>query len=646
MAESLHPDLVLFHGRFTTLDRARPTATAVAILEGRFQAVGSDAEVLALAGPSTRRIDLQGQAVLPGLIDNHLHIIRGGLSFNLELRWDGVPSLADAMALLRAQVAITPAPQWVRVVGGFSEHQFAEKRLPTLDELNAAAPDTPVFILHLYDRALLNGAALRAVGYDRHTPSPPGGEIVRDRAGNPTGLLLARPNAALLYATLARGPRLPIEYQLNSTRHFMRELNRLGVTGAIDAGGGFQNYPEDYQVVQQLADAGLLTVRLAYNLFTQKSGQEKQDFLNWTSSVTYKQGDAYFRHNGAGEMLVFSAADFEDFREPRPELPSAMEPELEEVVRILAQNHWPWRLHATYDETISRALDVFEKVHRDTPIDGLHWFFDHAETVSERSMDRIAALGGGVAVQHRMAYQGEDFVARYGARAAEATPPVARLLDKGIRTSAGTDGTRVASYNPWVSLAWLVTGQTVGGLQITPQRHCLSRDAALRMWTEQVTWFSNEEGLKGRIEVGQLADLVVPDRDFFACAESDIAGTSALLTLVGGKVVWATGPFKALDEAPPPPAMPDWSPVRRLGGLGHGAAHGAIGKHGKHGTHGADGADGAPLQASLRQATAACACAMACQLHGHGHARAWAADIPVDDLKGFWGALGCACWAV
>jgi hypothetical protein len=266
--------------------------------------------------------------------------------------------------------------------------------------------------------------------------------------------------------------------------------------------------------------------------------------------------------------------------------------------------------------------------------------------VSERSMDRIAALGGGVAVQHRMAYQGEDFVARYGARAAEATPPVARLLDKGIRTSAGTDGTRVASYNPWVSLAWLVTGQTVGGLQITPQRHCLSRDAALRMWTEQVTWFSNEEGLKGRIEVGQLADLVVPDRDFFACAESDIAGTSALLTLVGGKVVWATGPFKALDEAPPPPAMPDWSPVRRLGGLGHGAAHGAIGKHGKHGTHGADGADGAPLQASLRQAAAACACAMACQLHGHGHARAWAADIPVDDLKGFWGALGCACWAV
>jgi predicted amidohydrolase YtcJ len=632
MADTAHPDLILFNGRFTTLNRAQPEAAAVAVGAGRFVAVGTDEDVLALAGPATRRVNLQGRRALPGLIDNHLHLIRGGLNYNLELRWDGVKSLADAMAMLKAQVAVTPAPQWVRVVGGFTEHQFAEKRLPTLAELNAVAPDTPVFILHLYDRALLNGAALRAVGYTRDTPAPPGSEIARDANGNPTGLLLAKPNAAVLYATLARGPKLPPEYQLNSTRHFMRELNRLGVTGAIDAGGGFQNYPEDYAIVQQLADDGQLTVRLAYNLFTQKAQQEKDDFLRWTSSVKYKQGDEYFRHNGAGEMLVFSAADFEDFREPRPELSAAMEPELEEVVRVLAQNQWPWRMHATYDETISRALDVFEKVHRDTPIDGLHWFFDHAETISERSIDRIAALGGGVAVQHRMAYQGEDFVARYGARAAEATPPVARMLEKGVRTSAGTDATRVASYNPWVSLAWLITGKTVGGLQLTPQRNCLSREAALRMWTENVTWFSNEEGKKGRIEVGQYADLVVPDRDFFACPESAIADTSALLTLVGGRVVWGAGPFQTLDEAPPPPAMPDWSPVRRWGGYGAWAAY----------REGGDGA--APLNAAAL--AAACACATACQVHGHGHAQAWGSSAPVDDKAGFWGALGCACWAV
>src|SRR5262249_55753269 len=285
-----------------------------------------------------------------GLIDNHLHIIRGGLNFNMELRWDGLRNLADAMAMLKRQVAITPPPQWVRVVGGFTAHQFAEKRLPTIEELNAAAPDTPVVLLHLYDRAMLNAAALRVVGYTKDTPEPPGGEIVRDPKGNPTGLLLAKPNANILYATLAKGPKLPLEYQLNSTRHFMRELNRLGVTGAIDAGGGFQNYPEDYAVIQKLADDGQLTIRLAYNLFTQKPKAEKHASLNWPGTSRYQQGSDYCRHNGAGEMLVFSAADFEDFRVERPEMPAEMEPELEAVVRILAQNRWPWRLHATYDE--------------------------------------------------------------------------------------------------------------------------------------------------------------------------------------------------------------------------------------------------------------------------------------------------------
>lgn len=621
-------DVVLRGGRFTTLDRANPTASAVAIRGGRFAAVGSDAQAMALAGPATRVIDLQGRAVLPGLIDNHLHIIRGGLNFNLELRWDGVKSLADAMAMLKAQVAITPAPQWVRVVGGFTEHQFAEKRLPTIAELNAVAPDTPVFLLHLYDRALLNGAALRAVGYTRDTPPPPGGEIVRDSAGNPTGLLLAKPNASILYATLAKGPKLPYAYQLNSTRHFMRELNRLGVTGAIDAGGGFQNYPDDYAVIEELAKADQLTIRLAYNLFTQKPKQEKADFLNWTSTSQYKQGTDWFRHNGAGEMLVFSAADFEDFRQPRPDMAPEMEGELEEVVRLLAQNRWPWRLHATYDETISRALDVFEKVNRDVPLAGLNWFFDHCETISDQSIDRIAALGGGIAVQHRMAYQGEYFVERYGAGAAEATPPVKKILEKGVKVSAGTDATRVASYNPWVSLSWLVTGKTVGGMQLYPQRNCLDREAALRMWTENVTWFSNEVGKKGRIEVGQFADLVVPDRDFFACPESEIADTTALLTMVGGRVVYAAGDFAAHDAGAPPPAMPDWSPVRRFGGYGNW------------------GEQGAPLQASLRQAAAACACANDCNVHGHQHATAWSSKLPISDLKGFWGALGCACWAV
>ncbi|MGC1667419.1 MAG: amidohydrolase, partial [Pseudolabrys sp.] len=553
----MSPDLILHNARITTLDRSKPEASAVSISDGKFTSVGTDSDVLPLAGPSTKIIDLKRRRVLPGLIDNHLHIIRGGLNFNMELRWDGIDSLSDAMSMLKRQVSITPPPQWVRVVGGFTAHQFAEKRLPTLDEINAVAPETPVFLLHLYDRALLNGAALRAVGYTKGTVAPPGGEIFRDAGGNPTGLLIAKPNAAILYSALAKGPKLPFEYQLNSTRHFMRELNRLGVTGAIDAGGGFQNYPEDYEVIRKLSEAGHLTVRLAYNLFTQKPKSEKEDFLNWTKTSKYKQGDDYFRHNGAGEMLVFSAADFEDFRQPRPDMPPEMEGDLEEVVRVLAENRWPWRLHATYDETISRALDVYERVNRDIPLKGLNWFFDHCETISEKSIDRIAALGGGIALQHRMAYQGEYFVERYGHKAAEATPPVAKILKSGVKTSAGTDATRVASYNPWVSIAWLVTGKTISGMQLYPRHNCLDRETALEMWTHRVTWFSNEEEKKGRIKKGQLADLVVPDRDYFACPEDEISEITSDLTIVGGKVVYGSDAFASHDGAAPPPALPD-----------------------------------------------------------------------------------------
>jgi predicted amidohydrolase YtcJ len=611
-------DLILINGKITTLDRANPRAEAVAIRDGRFLAVGTRKDVLAAAAPDATIIDLKGRRVIPGLIDSHMHIIRGGLNYNIELRWDGVPSLADAMAMLKRQAQVTPPPQWVRVVGGFTEHQFAEKRLPTIDEINAAAPDTPVFILHLYDRALLNRAALRAVGYTRDTPNPPGGEIVRDASGEPTGLLLAQPNATILYATLAKGPKLPPEYQLNSTRHFMRELNRLGVTGVIDAGGGFQNYPEDYQIIEKLHADGQLTVRIAYNLFTQKPKEELRDFTSWAGQVTPGQGDDTYRHNGAGEMLVYSAADFEDFRVARPEMPPNMEGDLEPVIRLLAENRWPWRLHATYNETISRALDVFEKVNRDIPFGGLHWFFDHCETIDQRNIDRIAALGGGIAVQHRMAYQGEYFVERYGARAAEATPPIRRMMEAGVPVGAGTDATRVASYNPWVSLSWLVTGRTVGGLSLYPAANRLDRETALRLWTEANTWFSGESGKKGRIEPGQLADLVALSDDYFAVAEPDIAHLSSVLTLLGGRVVHGEGDFGPL--APPLPA-PDWSPVATFGGYYRRAEN-------------------------AQQMASACGCASACSIHGHDHAAALGARVPVADDRSFWGALGCGCWAV
>lgn len=555
-----HPTLIVYNAKIHTGVERRPEAQALAVTGRRIAAVGTNGQIRSLAGPATVVIDAGKRRVIPGLIDSHLHLIRGGLDYNLELRWDGVPSLADAMRMLADQVARTPAPQWVRVVGGFCEHQFAERRLPTLDELNHVAPSTPVFIQHLHDRALLNGAALRACGYTRDTPDPAGGHMEWDSSGAPTGLLLATPDATPLQAALACAPKLPYEYQINATRQLMRELNRLGVTSVIDAGGGVQHYPDDYRVIEELHQHHLLTTRIAYHLSARRAGEESEDFRHWSAINHCGEGDEFYRLNGAGEMLVFSAADFSDFRQRRPELPLSMEGDLEQVVRLLAARNWPWRMHASYDETISRALDVFERVQQDIPLQGLRWFFDHAEMVSDRNLERIAQLGGGIAVQHRMAYQGEYFAERYGATAATRAPPLRRMLAMGVHVGAGTDGTHLTGYDPWTALYWLTTGKTLGGLSLVPQADCVDRGTALALFTRANTWFSDEEGIKGQLDIGQLADFAVLSEDYFEVLDERIRQIVAELTVVDGRIVYAHGPFRSYDPPAPAP-MPDWSPV-------------------------------------------------------------------------------------
>jgi predicted amidohydrolase YtcJ len=576
-------DTILHNAKIAT-NQVPSFVEAVAISGGKISAAGKNEDILRLREAGTQVIDAQRRTVIPGLNDSHIHPIRGGLNYNMELRWDGVPSLADALRMLKEQAARTPAPQWVRVVGGWTECQFAERRMPTLDEINQVAPDTPVFVLHLYDRAFLNAAALRAVGYGKDAPEFPAGEVQRDSRGNPTGLLIAKPNANILYATLARGPKLSREDQLNSSRLFFRELNRFGLTSAIDAGGGFQNYPDDYGVVNELHRNGELSIRLAYNLFTQKPKQELSDFQNWTKITKPGEGDDLYRLNGAGEMLVYSAADFEDFLQPRPDMPPVMESELKAVVRHLVENRWPFRLHATYNETIERALNVYEEVNREVPFDGLHWFFDHCETITDRNIERVKALGGGIAIQNRMGFQGEYFVERYGTQQAKRTPPIRRMLELGVPVGAGTDATRVSSYNPFLSLYWLVTGKTIGGLTLYPAENRFDREEALKLYTVGSSWFSKEDGKKGALAPGQLADLAVLSADYFSIPEEEMKQLESVLTVVGGKTVYATAEFSKLA----PPALsvsPNWSPVKLYGGYAKpssqalGATHSAASAH-------------------------------------------------------------------
>ena len=580
----MNQELILFNGKITTLDRSNPQVSALHIKDKTIVSSGSDKEILGNAPQEIQKIDLNKRRVIPGLNDSHLHVIRAGLFFNLELRWDGVPTLAQAMQQLKAQADRTPPPQWVRVIGGWNEFQFAEGRLPSLDEINAAAPETPVFVLHLYDSALLNRAALRVLGINKSSPNPPGGLIARDASGNPTGLFIAEPNAFILYSTIAQAPKLSFTDQVNSTRHYMRELNRFGVTSVSDAGGGGQNYPDDYGVVYHLAGQNQLTLRIAYSLFAQKPGKEASDYKRWLKMTHPGDGNTMLRVNGAGENLVWSAADFENFLQPRPDLKPIMETELESIIRSLVEARWPWRIHATYDESIDRFLGVLERVHRDMPIDDLRWFFDHAETVSSRNLERIQALGGGIAIQHRMAYQGEYFIRRYSYEAVLARPPIQSMLEMGLPVGGGTDGTRVASYHPWTCLWWLVTGKTVGGTVINPEERRLNREQALQLWTAGSAWFSGEEKQKGTLAPGRLADLAVLSDDYFSVDEDEIRNLESVLTIVDGAIMYGAAEYAGLCPELPP-VSPDWSPVAQFGGY---FSHERTGEDSRQNYHGHD----------------------------------------------------------
>ncbi len=450
--------------------------------------------------------------------------------------------------------------------------------MPTVQELNEAAPDTPTFVLFLYSQGLLNRAAVKALGLDEKTPAPDGGRYEFVDGG---AILHAEPNPLILYQMVARPPPLSAEDQVNSTLHFYRELNRLGVTSAVDAGGGGHAFPKDYAASQAVVRERGMPLRISYYLFAQTPGKEAEDFRRWTAAHEAGTNEDErlahgFELEGAGEFLAHSIGDWENFMAPRPDLDvrqaAGLDPsgDLHEVATILVKNQWPLRQHATYGESIARILDVFEQVKREQGRFVPRWAIDHAETAHDDELRRIHALGGGIAIQNRMAFAGEFFVERYGREAARYAPPVRKMLAMGIPVGAGTDGNRVSSYDPWVSLYWLVTGRTVGGTQLFADDNRLTREEALRLFTVGSAWFSQEETVKGRIAPGQYADFAVLNEDYFRVPEEGIRRLESLLTVVDGKVVHAAAPFAALGEGltppPLPPVSPAWSPVAHFGG--------------------------------------------------------------------------------
>jgi len=570
-AQDSKADWIIENAKIITLDEKTPRAQAIAIAGDKVVGVGARRDLERLKSPSTKIIDAGGRTIVPGLNDAHTHFIRGGLTYSQEVRWDGVPSLALALRMLKEQAQRTPAPHWVQVVGGWTPHQFKEKRLPTLDEINAACGDVPCFVMHLYDRAFINKAGLRALGWNRDTPDPMGGVIARAGNGEPTGLLIATTSLISLLGVFAKIPKLSADDQVISTRHMMRELNRLGVTSLIDAGGGGQNYPEHYQAIAKLAADKALTVRIGYTLMAQRPGREIEDYKGWLSQAKLYQGDDYFRLCGAGEYTVWAAGDVTNFaKDPLPQ-PPIMEEKLAEVLTFVVSNGWPFRMHASFDFTAQRILGVVEKVHKETPVDQLRWGLEHCEGMTARTLERLQALGGSLGLQNRMSADGEAYVAKWGKEAAEDAPAFGRIKQMGVPFALGTDGNRAASHNPWVGIQWLVTGKTQGGLRHAADRNLMGREEALRSYSAAGAWMSHEADKKGTLSVGKWADLAILNGDYLNVPEDRISRLSAVLTMVGGKVVYGEGRYASL--APPTlKVSPDWLPISRYPGYAKSAS--------------------------------------------------------------------------
>lgn len=575
--KALVADMIVTNAKVAVMDERRSTAEAIAIKDGKVLLTGTDEDILRLRDRNTQVISANGRTIIPGLNDSHLHVTRGGRFYNSELRWDGVKSLKEALRMLKEQADRTPEGQWVRVIGGWSPYQFEEKRLPTIEEINEATGDTPAFVLYLYSRGWLNEAGLKALDIDENTQPPnDDSSYEKDENGKLTGVLLAEPNAMILYKVIGALPALSKEEMINSTKHFNHELNRFGLTSAIDAGGGGHTFPEDYEASKALATSGDSSLRISYYLFPQKAGEEREAFEKWMANNTAGVNeDIEHEHGyelkGGGEYMTWAAGDFENFLAPKPFIKNneGWREQTKEVIQMHVDQGWPFRQHSTYGENTKLIVDLVDEIDRENNgkiRNEMRWAIDHAETVGDETLKEIKRLNGGISIQDRMAYAGEYFVERYGAEAASTAPPFKKIFDMGIPLGAGTDGTRVSSYNPWIALYWLSTGKTVGGTPLYGKNNVLSRADALQVYTKGSAWFSNEEKVKGTLEPGMYADFVLLSDDYFSVPEEKIKGIESVLTVVGGDVVYGAKEYKKYDPKLPA-IIPSWSPVKYYGGF-------------------------------------------------------------------------------
>jgi len=528
-AQAQTPDTILVNGKILAVDERFSTREALSIHDGKIQAVGTSTDIRKTAGPATRVIDLQGRTVIPGLIDSHQHAIRAGLTFTTEVNWVGVPSLMEALERIRQASATMKPGTWVIVGGGWTTNQFKERRRPTQAELETASPNNPVYVQLGYSWVIMSQSGYKLLNITSDADLPMGAKLEKDASGNPTGGITGnQPGIVALFDKL---PRPTFEQQVDGTKKFYRELNRLGLTGVGDPGGN-NLPPSEYQATFKVWREQQLTVRITYNLNGQTAGSEIEEFQSLTRMTPQGFGDDLLRFNGLGERVTWAMNNND-----RPS--DADKANYYQIAKWAAERGMALTMHWNNNSSVDQLLTLFEKLNKEVPIAGLRWSIAHLNDASADSLARMKALGMGWTVQD-MLYFSED--------PDRSMPPVMSAKKLGLPVGAGTDAHRIASYNPFTSLQFLLDGKTAGGTSLRKVENLATREDALRFYTIGSAWFSRDESKRGSLEAGKLADLAVLSKDYMTVPVDQIGTIESVLTMVGGRIVYAAGPYRQLES--------------------------------------------------------------------------------------------------
>ena len=531
-AQAPPPDLILSNGKIITVDERFSIAQAIAIKGERIVAVGSNQEITRLAGPGTRRIDLKGRSVTPGLIDNHMHLLRAGINWQQEVRWDGVGSRRQALDMLRARGKAAAPGAWVYNLGGWAIEQFSDDSKPfTRDELDQVVPDHPVFLQASYREAYLNSRALQAMAIDDKTPTA--AWVVRDAAGRATGRIL---EAGFRQMVNKIPEPSPAEVEA-STRVMIRDLNKAGLT-AFGSSGCEDDLLATYR---RWADQGQLNVRVFCITSPGGAGtpQQVDQLLPKIPQWKLFQGDHYIDHVLWGEGLYGAGlADpmFVPTSNPQPDQLA----QWRRVAMEIAKAGIPIHVHANLTNTLDAFLDQIEAVDKVHPIRNLRWEMAHANQLNPSQLARMKKLGMYAAVHPWAVINGGINQEVYG-DAAYDMAPLRTIQNSGIMWGLGSDGSRANQILPFATLSWAVTGKMVGGRQVLRARETISREDALIAHTRKNSYFVFRENDIGSIQPGKLADLVVLDRDYLTVPADQIKDITSVMTVVGGRIAYDAG---------------------------------------------------------------------------------------------------------